>query len=90
MQDFDSFGFHRIDYDVGERRQRQFFCAAAVAGPASVRKGLQKADILVDRPHGRLCEMRVVVLQIVLDVLEIVSGGDSPTGCASGVARFKP
>lgn len=90
MQDFDSFGFHGIDYDVRERRQRQFFCAAAVAGPASVRKGLQKADILVDRPHGRLCEMRLALLQIVLDVLEIVSSGGQSNGCASGVARVKP
>jgi len=49
-------------------------------GPSSVRKGLEKADILIDRrPHGWLREMRVVLLQIVLDVIEIVSGGDSPT-----------
>src|SRR5713101_9439775 len=35
MQDFDSFSFHGIDHDVRERRKRQFFGAAPVAGPAS-------------------------------------------------------
>jgi hypothetical protein len=75
MQDFDRFGFHGIDYGVRERRQREFFCAAAVAGPASVGEGFQKANALIDCPHGRLCEMRIVLLQVVLDVLEIVSGG---------------
>ena len=37
VQDFDSISFHGIDHDVRERRKRQFFSAAPVAGPASVR-----------------------------------------------------
>lgn len=79
MQNFDGVSFHGIDYDIRERRQREFSCATSVAGPASVGEGFQKADTLIDCPHGRFCKMRVVLLQIVLDVLEIVSGGDCPT-----------
>ena len=69
MQDFDGVGFHRIDYDVGKWRQRQFSCAAPMSGPALVWQGFQQADTLVDCPHGWFREMRVVALQIVFDVL---------------------
>jgi len=67
MQDFDSLSFHGIDHDVRERRKRQFFGAAPVTGPASVRCGFQNAVVLVDSPHSRFREVRVVLLQIVPD-----------------------
>jgi len=37
VQDFDGFSFHRVDHNVGERRNRKLSCAAAVAGSAPVR-----------------------------------------------------
>src|SRR5229473_2922357 len=79
MQDLDGFSFHGIDHDVRKRSKRQFPCPISVAGPASVGCALQEANLLVDCPHSRLCKVRVVLLEIDLDVLKIIGGRKGPT-----------
>jgi hypothetical protein len=67
VQDFDGFGIHSIDHNVRERCNSQFSCAATVAGSAPVGCSLKGTNVLVNRSHGRLAKMRVMVFQIILD-----------------------
>src|ERR1035437_1136833 len=69
VQDFDGFSFHRVDHDVGERRHRQFSCAASLAGSASVGFCFERADALVNRPYGRFRKVGIVPVEIILDAL---------------------
>jgi hypothetical protein len=69
VQDFDGLGFHSINHNVRERCNDQFSCAAAVAGSTPVGCCLKGTNALVNRSHGRLGKMRVMVFQIVLDGL---------------------
>ena len=69
VQDFDGFSLHCIDDNVRERCNRQFSCAAAVAGSAPVGCGFKGTNTLVDRSHGRLGKVRVVLFKIILDGL---------------------
>ena len=84
VQDLDGLGSHRIDDNVRKRCQRQFSCLYAVTKPSAVRRYFQRADALVDCSHGRFGEMRVVLLQIVLDALQIVGRPGRSNECASG------
>lgn len=53
-------------HDIGQRNDGQFPCAAAVAGPAFVRRWFKRADTLINRSHGRFREMREMLLQKLL------------------------
>jgi hypothetical protein len=53
----------------------------------SVGEVFQKTDTVIDRAYGRLCEMRMMLLQVVLDVLKVIGGGDSPADTHGADAR---
>src|ERR1019366_4861563 len=89
VQDFDGFGFQRVDHDVGEWRKRQFSCAVPMAGSASVGCGLKRADSLVNRPHGRFRKVRIVRVEIILDAFQVFGGGNSPTNAHQGFLNMR-
>jgi hypothetical protein len=60
VQDFDGVGFHRVDHDVGERRERKFSCAFAVAGSAPIRRAVEGNEYTGDGPDGWFFKARVM------------------------------
>jgi hypothetical protein len=68
VQDFDGFSFHRLDHYIGERRKRKFSGATAMAGSTPIWGGLEGTDSLIDNAHGQFRKIRIVLLQITLDV----------------------
>ena len=79
VQHFDDVGFHCIDHNIRKRRDSKFSCTATVTRSASVCRRLQTADSLIDCANGGFCKLRIVLQQVVLDVLEIVGGRCCPT-----------
>ena len=69
MHDLDGVSFHGMHDDVGQGRKRQFPGTAAMAGSADVRHFLQRAGAVVNRSDGVFGKLRVVLVQIILDVL---------------------
>ena len=69
MQDFHRATLHRVNHNIRERSKRKFSRPGAVTGPAPIRKSFQRTDTPINCPHGRLCETRVVLLQVVLYIL---------------------
>lgn len=69
VQDFDGVSFYGIDHHVRQRGKGQFFGAGAVARPAKVRGALEGKNTLIDAPNRWFGKLRVVLLQLVLDIL---------------------
>ena len=68
MQDFDGLILDPVHDDVKQRGEDKFSGTASSPGTATIRRGLQGADTLINPEDGRLCELRMVPLQVVFDV----------------------
>jgi hypothetical protein len=69
VENFDGFSFHRVDDDIREWRKREFPCAATMARSTAIGRGYQGTNALVDCPDGWFRKLRIILLQIVFDVL---------------------
>jgi len=85
VQDFNGLRLYCVHDNVRKRRKRQLPCAASEAGSAFVRCGFKRADTQINRSDGWLGKLRVVLLEIGFDALQIVGGGHGPTNAHQGL-----
>ena len=77
-QDFKGLSPDAVNRDVGQGREHNLAGAVLAAGSASVRRLFQRAYGVVNLPQGGLPVMRVVLLEVIANALQIRCGGGRP------------
>jgi hypothetical protein len=68
-QDLDALLLQAIDSDIGQRREQELSGSFLASQAATIRPRFQGLDSSIHFGHGRLPELRMVVFQVIAEVL---------------------
>jgi len=68
-QDFDDLLLNAIDSDIGQGREQELSGSFLASDTATMRPRFQGLDSSIHFAHGRLPQVRMVVFEVIADVL---------------------